>query len=137
MLNGKELMIGDYVDVSGHGNPIELGIVKEIYDIYGEGIEIIIGTKIGDGTFAGNEISPIALTKEFFLKNKFKVLYTYHNVVRIYCQKDVTLKIDLWQTEDGLRCSAYDDKIRVNYVHEFQHLLRLIGLSDYANNLKI
>lgn len=137
MINVKELMIGDYVDVSGHGNPIEIGIVKEIYEIYGEGIEITIRLKDCDGIFAENEISPIALTKEFFLKNKFKVLYTYHNVVRIYCQKDVTLTIDLWPTEDGLRCSVYNDKIRVNYVHEFQHLLRLIGLSEMANNLKI
>lgn len=137
MINVKELMIGDYVDVSGHGNPIEVGIIRDIYEIYGEGYEINIRLKDCDGIFAGNEISPIALTKEFFLKNKFKVLYTYHNVLRIYCQKDVTLKIDLWQTEAGLRCSVYDDKIRVNYVHEFQHLLRLIGLSEMANNLKI
>lgn len=136
MLNGKELMIGDYVDVSGHGNPIELGIVKEIYDIYGEEIEITIGTKDGDGMFAGNEISPIALTKEFFLKNRFKVLYPYRNVVRLYCQEDITLKVDLWQTEAGLRCSVFD-RIRVNYVHELQHLLRLIGLSEMANNLKL
>lgn len=136
MVNVNELMIGDYVNVyvSGHGNPIELGIVKEIYDV---GNEIIIGTKDGDGMFAGNKISPIALTKEFLLKNKFRELYTYHNVVRIYCQEDVTLKIDLWQTEAGLRCSVYDDKIRVNYVHELQHLLRLIGLSEMANNLKL
>lgn len=137
MVNVNELMIGDYVDVSGHGNPIEVGIIRDIYEIYGEGYEINIRLKDCDGIFAGNEISPIALTKEFFLKNKFKVLYTYHNVLRIYCQKDVTLKIDLWQTEAGLRCSVYDDKIRVNYVHEFQHLLRLIGLSEMANNLKI
>ena len=129
-------MIGDYVDISAHGNPIELGIVKEIYDIYGEGIEITIGTKIGDGTFARYEISPIALTKEFFLKNKFKVLYAYHNVIRLYCQEDITLKVDLWQTEAGLRCSVYD-RIRVSYVHEFQHLLRLVGLSEMANNLKL
>lgn len=139
MINAKELMIGDYVEVSGHGIPIERGIVKEIYD---EGNNIIIGTKDGDGMFAGNQISPIALTKEFFLKNKFRELYTYHNVVRIYCQKDVSLKIDLWpidlwRTEAGLRCSIYDDKIRLNYVHELQHLLRLIGLSEMANNLKL
>ena len=126
-------MIGDYVDVSGHGNPIKLGIVKEIYDC---GNTIIIGTKDGDGMFAGNEIQPIALTKEFFLKKRFKVLYPYRNVVRLYCQEDITLKVDLWQTEAGLRCSVYD-RIRVNYVHEFQHLLRLIGLSEMANNLKI
>lgn len=134
MVNVNELMVGDYVDVSGHGNPIELGIVEEVSDV---GNETTIGLKDCSGIFAGNEISPIALTEEFFLKNKFKVLYTYHNVVRIYCQKDVTLKIDLWQTEDGLRCSVFDDKIRVNYVHEFQHLLRLIGLSEMANNLKL
>ena len=136
MLNGKELMIGDYVDVSGHGNPIEVGIIRDIYEIYGEGYEINIRLKDCDGIFAGNEISPIELTEEFFLKNKFNVLYTYHNVVRIYCQEDFTLKVDLYKTETGLKFSVYN-KIRVNYVHEFQHLLRLIGLSEMANNLKI
>lgn len=60
MINAKELMIGDYVDVSGHGNPIELGIVKGIYD-YGN--ELSIGIDNVSGIFAGNEILPIELTK--------------------------------------------------------------------------
>lgn len=68
MLTIKELMIGDYVDVSGHGNPIELGVVNEIYD---GGPEMTITIKDCairdcDGIFAENEISPIELTKDFF-----------------------------------------------------------------------
>lgn len=27
--------------------------------------------------------------------------------------------------------------IDINYVHEFQHLMRILGLSEYANNLKV
>lgn len=74
MISVKELMIGDYVDVSGHGNPIELGIVKEIYGCgYDGNPEMTItikncAIKDCDGIFAENEISPIELTKEFFLK---------------------------------------------------------------------
>lgn len=139
MINVKELMIGDYVDVSGHGNPIELGIVKEIYEIYeiyDEGIEITIGLKDCDGIFAGNEISPIELTKEFFLKNRFNAIYTCRNVVRLCYQDDITLKFSVYHLENRLVCK-YDEMIDVYYVHEFQHLLRLIGLSEMANNLKI
>ena len=142
MINGKELMIGDYVDLSNDDSNIVLGIVKGLFpkwNAYFIGIDEIGKDKSAafEHCRTEEEIQPIKLTKKFFLKNKFRVLYTYHNVVRIYCQKDATLKIDLWQTEDGLRCSVYDDKIRVNYVHEFQHLLRLIGLSEMANNLKL
>lgn len=143
MINGKELMIGDYVDLSNNDSNIVLGIVKGLFtkwDGYFIGIGEIGKDEDEDEDFelcrTEEEIRPIKLTEEFFLKNRFKVLYPYRNVVRIYCQEDITLKVDLWQTETGLRCSVYD-RIRVNYVHEFQHLLRLIGLSEMANNLKI
>lgn len=132
MISVKELMIGDYVDVSGHGNPIELGIVKEIYD---GGPEMTITIKDCDGIFAENEISPIELTKEFFLKNGFAKLYRDINVTRLYNRKNIVLRVNIYPPENHLRFCV--DGIVVNYVHEFQHYLRLVNLSDYANNLKI
>ena len=52
MINLKELMIDDYIDISGHGNPIELGIIQEVSDV---GNETTIGLKDCSGIFAGTE----------------------------------------------------------------------------------
>ena len=137
MINGKELMIGDYVDVSGHGNPIELGIVKEIYD-GGNEMTITIKDciiKNCDGIFAENEISPIELTEEFFLKNGYAKLYRDNHVTRLYNRNNIGLRVNIYPPENYVRFRV--DGIEINYVHKFQHYLRLVKLSDYANNLKI
>lgn len=130
MINAKELMIGDYVDVSGHGNPIEIGIVKEIYEIYGEGIEITIRLKDCDGIFAENEISPIELKKEFFLKNGFEAI----NETFSWLFENTTAIVKIIHRNCS-KCEIY--AMNIKYVHEFQHFLRLVNLQDYANNLKI
>ena len=134
MINGKELMIGDYVDVSGHGNPIEVGIIRDIYEIYGEGYEINIRLKDCDGIFAGNEISPIELTEEFFLKNGFAELYADNHIARLY-NRDKGLIVIFYPPDNCFRCGT--DKIVIDYVHEFQRYLRLVNLPGYANRLKI
>ena len=123
-------MIDDYVDVSGHGNPLKLGIIQEVSDV---GNETTIGLKDCSGIFAGNEISPIELSKEFFLENGFVDLETDRHITRLY-NRDNQLRVNVFP-KNCFRCQAH--RIEMNYVHEFQHLLRLIGLSDYANNLKI
>lgn len=132
MINVKELMIGDYVDVSGHGNPIELGIVEEVSDV---GNETTIGLKDCSGILAGNEISPIELSKEFFLKNGYTELYRDNHVTRLYNRNYIGLRVNIYPPENYVRFRV--DGIDINYVHEFQHYLRLVNLSDYANNLKI
>lgn len=139
MINVKELMIGDYVDVSGHGNPIEIGIVKEIYEIYGEGIEITIRLKDCDGIFAGNEISPIELTKEFFFENGFEEFHEFevphiNETFSLLCNGDIKVAVIIIHG-NHFRCEVKG--IEIKYIHEFQHYLRLANLSDYANNLKI
>lgn len=87
-------MIGDYVDVSGHGNPIELGVVKEIYNGgYDGGPEMTITIKDCDGIFAENEILPIELTEEFFLKNGYAKLYRDNHVTRLYNRNNIELRV--------------------------------------------
>lgn len=124
MINVKELMIGDYVDVTGHGNPIERGIVKEIYND-----KITIALKDCDGIFAGNEISPIGLTEEFFIKNGFEAI----NENFSWLFKNTTAIVKIIHRNCS-KCEIYG--INIKYVHEFQHFLRLVNLQDYAN-LKI
>lgn len=124
MVNVNELMVGDYVDVSGHGNPIELGIVKEIYND-----EITIALKDCDGIFAGNEISPIELSNEFFFKNGFEAINETFSLLF-----EGTTAIVKIIHRNCSKCEIY--AINIKYVHEFQHFLRLVNLQDYAN-LKI
>lgn len=132
MINGKELMIGDYVDISRHGNPIELDIIQGVSAV---GYETTIYLEKCSGIFAGNEISPIALTKEFFLKNGFAELYRDNHVIRLYNRNNIVLRVNIYPPENYVRFQV--DGIAIDYVHEFQHYLRLVGLSEMADNLKI
>lgn len=130
MINGKELMIGDYVNFNTDGTEVVLGIVKEIRD---EGEELTVsvnGDKVFD-TCADEDICSIKLTKEFFLKNGFFELYTDEQLYNY----DIHLRISMYPSKHSIRWSV--NTIDINYVHEFQHHLRLVGLSEMANNLKI
>lgn len=130
MISVKELMIGDYVDIAVRDfNPM-IGIVKEIFNApKGTCIAIEHGEFID--YFCENEVQPITLSGEFFLKNGFKELCRTEYSTRLY-NSDLYLRVKI-TSENRFTCN----NIGVNYVHEFQHYLRLVNLSDYANNLKI
>ncbi len=130
MINGKELMIGDYVNFNTNGTEVVLGIVKEIRD-EGEQLTVSVnGDKVFD-TCADEDICSIKLSEEFFLKNGFKELCRTEYSIRLY-NSDLYLRVKI-TPENHFTCNHID----INYVHEFQHYLRLVNLSDYANNLKI
>lgn len=132
MLSGKELMIGDYVDMNDGDYIVVPGVVKEIR---GEGEQLTISIN-GDKVFdicADKDINPIILSKEFFLKNRFVELYKNEQGTKLY-----NLDFDLMVTIYNDIFSRYRvNDMEIDYVHQFQHLLRLMNLSDYANNLKI
>lgn len=130
MINGEQLMIGDYVDIAMRDfNPM-IGIVKEIFNgPKGTCIAIEHGEFID--YFCEDEIQPITLSEEFFLKNGFKELCRTEYSIRLY-DSDLYLRVKITPEKHF----TYNH-IGINYVHEFQHLLRLIGLSEIANNLKL
>lgn len=82
------------------------------------------------------ELSPIPLTPELFLKNGFERRggISYHKSI-------AGLIIHHWN--DELCFLNYSKKnippimIPFHYVHELQHALRLCGLTDLADSLKI
>lgn len=134
MINVKELMIGDYVDVAEYDFKPVIGIVKEIFtDPTGYCIVIEQGEDID--CFCEDEIQPITLTEEFFLKNGFAELYRDNHVTRLYNRNNIVLRVNIYPPENYVRFKV--DGIDINYVHEYQHYLRLVGLSEMANNLKI
>lgn len=131
MTDGKNLMLGDYVKTNSveSGAPI-VGVVQEILH-GGNTLDIIIGRDYH--FFHAKEVSPIKLTKDFFLKNGFELMEEFSKgVVKLYNED---LILDVLVTDDN-RFSfwAIGD---LKYVHEFQNLLRLRGFDDFANNLKV
>ena len=130
MLNGKELMLGDYVNIAEYDYPEVVGIVKEIL---ADGEEMIVSVDNDRLTLDDEHIHELFLSKTFFLENGFVDLETGRDITRLY-NRDNQLRVNIFPG-NCFRCQV--NRIEMNYVHEFQHLLRLIGLSDYANNLKI
>lgn len=130
MLSGKELMIGDYVDIGGveFEEPI-VGVIHEILH-GGNTFGIIIDE---DRYFHAEEVFPIKLTKDFFLKNGFEPMGEFPKGVTKLYNEDLVLDVLI---TDNNRFSfwAIGD---LKYVHEFQNLLRLRGFDDFADNLKV
>lgn len=132
MLNGKELMLGDYVNIAEYDYPEVVGVVKEIH-ADGEEMCISIDGQVCD-VLADEDVSALLLSKEFFLNNGFIELYADEHIVRLY-NHDNRLRVNVYQPENYVRFRV--GAIDINYVHEFQHYLRLVGLSEMADNLKI
>ena len=111
-MKANELMIGDWVNSYLDGHPIQLDN-ERFYTIikgYNDGIE------------------PIPLTSEILEKNGGVKDSEYYNNGYI-----VGNSIGLLIVEDGFEYGY----ITIRYVHEFQHLLRLCGLDELADNFKV
>lgn len=116
----KDLMVGDWVNYkspsSGKLRPIK---IKNIYgaefNCEVENWNIISGKSISD-------TEPIELTEEILVKNGWEEQTDGTNdffVSRILPE--------LWQYV-GTDYYSYDINIKIQYVHELQHLLRLCGI---------
>ena len=111
-----DLMIADWVYC--YGKPTKITILTNAD---------IIATEIGDGV-----ITPIPLTPEILEKNGWKETQYWH------------------EYQDGkntIQCCLPDMRGRINgieiehfkceYVHQYQHLLRLCGLDELADKFKV
>ena len=79
-----------------------------------------------------SKISPIPLTPEILKKNGWKDAefwceYQDGNNTIQYCPPDMRGKIN------GIEIEHF----KCEYVHQYQHLLRLCGLDDLADNFKV
>ena len=131
MLNGKELMLGDYVNIADYDLPEAVGVVEEIY-ANGKEMYISIDGQVYD-ILSDKDISVLFLSKTFFLENGFKELQIYKDFTLLY-NKDIKVAVKIIHG-NCFKCEI--NGIKLEYVHEFQHLMRLLGLFDYANNLKV
>ena len=131
MLNGNELMLGDYVNIADYDLPEAVGVVEEIY-ANGKEMYISIDGQAYD-ILSDKDISVLFLSKTFFLENGFEEFHTSESNTWLF-NKDTNVIVKIIHEN----CFKYEiNGIKLEYVHEFQHLMRLLGLFDYANNLKV
>ena len=131
MLNGNELMLGDYVNIADYDFPEAVGVVKEIH-ANGEEMYISIDGQVYD-VLSDKDISVLFLSKTFFLENGFEEFHTSESNTWLF-NKDTSVIVKIIHG-NCFKCEI--NGIKLEYVHEFQHLMRLLGLYDYANNLKV
>ena len=124
----KDLMVGDYI-ANRNGSPMQIVAVDEDNAYACEGNE---ERPWIFGDYEGCEPQPIILTPEILEKNGWKETEYWH------------------EYQDGkntIQCCLPDMRGRINgieiehfkceYVHQYQHLLRLCGLNELADNFKI
>lgn len=152
----EELMIGDWVYVTSvcgwECDPIAQQIRGIEYNSYqGDDYCDWVSTDCDDEVSLFN-INPIPLTAEILEKNEFE-LQEQDFTNKLYRLKYGILYLEPYSSniKDGYRvgCSItnYDhfnvhtrflsSFCKVYYVHELQHVLRLCGLCELANNFKI
>lgn len=134
----NELMIGDWVHNNHHGNNIKIAQYDFFTHIHNECGEQELAPYAKP--ISGRDFEPIPLTPEILEKNEFKKFPFFHiNEQHQWSWWENTLiSVTLWcrelndDTKDGmmLKIEAPTSTlcIKVNYVHEFQHALRLCGI---------
>lgn len=126
-MEANGLMIGDYF--------YRPDCVDRVVEIHKNGV---IGSDPLRGLIPWSEIKPITLTTEILKKNGWVRKMTFGpKWAAVYENKDYP---DIWEGIDGnLAVTIYwkYSEVQIESVHKLQHLLRLCGLNDQADNFKI
>ncbi len=117
ILTAKDLELGDWV----YNEKNEICKVHSISQIFDSNIHLDNYSKPNDGTFEfAFEVYPIPLTEDIFNKNFSDDIISWRSV-------DYPTKLFvIIYTEEGT--DANDVIITIEYVHELQHLLRLLKI---------
>ena len=125
----KDLMIGDFVYVArGYDKHLTIEKVKGIIADKDEPYPVTIST--GE-TVSLNDIKPIPLTEEILVKNGWDFRDRQY---AIECEEDEQGIVELSRDKDGYYWSINWDEyqiIRIHYVHELQHILRVLALARH------
>ena len=121
----RELMVNDWV-ANQYGTPIQ------IYSTGDNGAYANTGDTLW--VFEDNEYKPqpIPLTPEILEKNGWKETEYWHeyedgNTIIQYSLSNI------WGIINGIEIEHF----KCEYVHQLQHLLRLCGLNELADNFKV
>lgn len=133
-MEAKELMIGDWV--SHKGTYVKIEDITTNSGRYKYPLSVFYSDGREFAHIAVLNVDPIPLTEEILLKNGF---IWYGNTESWVHRAYPKLEAGVMKTHEKDKIFAWVSSYfkRIEYVHEFQHLLRLCGLSDLADKLKI
>lgn len=128
-MKATELMVYDWVYLTKDYGKLKKEILK---------IDILDLDRVFEGML---EIEPIPLTTEFLKKNGFKH-YVSEEDSNSFEYSEGNLGYCFNRTTNGyMSCIDVDNSFTITglikYIHELQHILRLCGLDDVANNFKV
>lgn len=147
-MKAKELMIDDWVSYIGDSERkqrkvLEITSLRQVQLWDGENMPswFLVGEKY---------IEPISLTPEILVANGFESRELYHFTLYQLGKESFSIAYDLLlknlcaftkTVQAGCRICTTPDKselsIQIQYVHELQQAMRLIGLRDLADNFVI
>lgn len=113
-MKATDLMVGDYICLDGdvnYDNPIRIQQIG-----YQGESDIIADSDV----FGVEDIIPIPLTEYILVKNGFKHSMPHNDWTNADCN------FYLYEGGNGYRIQNTD--IKLDYVHQLQHLLRLCGI---------
>ena len=144
-MKATDLMIGDWVKIKGH---LDYDKVQEIAK--DENMQWYISFACSATLFRAYEFEPIPLTPEILEKNGFYDRNTqwYYKRFGSYVCFDIAISLVYKEIEVSKVCAAGTDCEEVEYgssivfgndicVHNLQHVLRLCGLDELADNFKV
>ena len=132
-MKANELMVGDYISVKPSGMPIKIAAVHHKKVAYHAVINKLTWVR-------ESLLEPIPLTPEILEKNGFKKFDFLHikGQYQWAWWENILISVTLWcrelnnDTKDGmmLKIEAPNSSLclKVNYIHELQHALRLCGI---------
>ena len=135
----SELQIGDWV--SCLGDPVRVTAVRTVYDDRTNPIGIMSPLKI-EYFFKEENVKPVPLTTDILINNRFGqdtigsgLILHIDNSENLYVLVNYRYNGECRNVEISNR--MYNLSRPIRYVHELQHALRLCGLSELAENLKV
>ena len=135
----SELQIGDWV--SCLGDPVMVTAVRTVYDDRTNPIGIMSPLKI-EYFFKEEDVKPVSLTTDILINNGFGQDTIGSGLIR-HIDGAENLYVLVNYRHNGecrnveISNGMYNLSCPILYVHELQHALRLVGLSELADNLKI
>ena len=138
----RALMVGDWI-VNQNGSPMQIVAVDE------DNAYACKDNEEGPWIFGddeGYEPKPIEITDDIMRKNNWKVqgytlLLSEHYYVKdeggnhlLWSHGTLSIWLAYEESNDGV---FSDVTVPCKYVHQLQQVLRLIGLSDIADNFKV
>lgn len=138
-MEAKQLQIGDIV--SCLGDPVRVTAVRTVYDDRTNPIGIMSPLKI-EYFFKEENVKPVSLTTDILINNGFGqdtigsgLILHIDNSENLYVLVNYRYNGECRNVE--ISNGMYNLSRPIRYVHELQHALRLCGLDELANNLKV